>query len=516
MFEEPSLKPENIKIKQLVSDYRIGRIVIPEFQRQYVWKPAKAPKLIDSIYRDFPIASLLLWQSVEQIHARAPKNRVTHNSSTNWLIDGQQRVITLARMLGGEDGLDVVFNPKADAFSLQNAATRKDRDYFSLTAILDDDAYRDLRRDLGDGPTAKQSEARLEKVRKVLDYEVPVVRMLNHTFENAVSAFERINTMGVRLKKEDIDSARIAAQHSGFIAGEVVPYLEALRGEKFNRLNVMHLFRACASIAIPDGRNRTPLHALSQKEIMSAWKLTKKGTDQTLRLVRSELGLMNMDILWSGALLVPLIVLCARTDTKELDVPGLIGWLALATLLHRYSSSTETALDQDIRACGKDDPIGALLANLRQIRSPLKAEANDFSGQIADRSVLLAMYIACKHRGILDFLGGGTIVMQGAVDRHHILPKGQFPKKNKAAADTIANIAFISESANRSINMAGPEVYLKTLKPGILKSQCVPEDPGLWLVERAEAFWDARRHLLAEAFNDFVKRPLPERRGVGG
>jgi hypothetical protein len=36
-----------------------------------------------------------------------------------------------------------------------------------------------------------------------------------HSFKEAVRAFERINTLGVKLKKEDIESANIAVRHSG-------------------------------------------------------------------------------------------------------------------------------------------------------------------------------------------------------------------------------------------------------------------------------------------------------------
>jgi len=50
---EPRLEVQNVKIKQLVGEYRSGRVVIPEFQREYVWKRSKAPKLIDSLYRGF-------------------------------------------------------------------------------------------------------------------------------------------------------------------------------------------------------------------------------------------------------------------------------------------------------------------------------------------------------------------------------------------------------------------------------------------------------------------------------
>ena len=116
-------------------------------------------------------------------------------------------------------------------------------------------------------------------------------------------------------------------------------------------MNVMHLFRACAFVAHPDGRNRTPLHELDRDEVLRAWGKTKHATTEAIELVRSEFGLVNMDILWSGALLVPPIALCATTGPRERDTQGIAGWLAMAALLHRYSKSTESALDQDLKAC---------------------------------------------------------------------------------------------------------------------------------------------------------------------
>jgi hypothetical protein len=195
----------------------------------------------------------------------------------SWLIDGQQRVITLARTMNGDEGIDVVFHPEQEEFRLANAATRKDANWIRVSELWDDDLYRQLRRNLDGSRHADRREARFEALRRVLDYEIPVVRMVDHTFNDAVRAFTRINTLGVRLKKEDIESAQVAARHSGFVADEVTPFLERLRQQGFTRLNIMHLFRACAFVAKPDGRNRTPLHELERREVLSAWKGTVRN-----------------------------------------------------------------------------------------------------------------------------------------------------------------------------------------------------------------------------------------------
>ncbi len=336
--------------------------------------------------------------------------------------------------------------------------------------------------------------------------------MVDHSFKDAVRAFERINTLGVKLKKADIESAHVASRHTGFIADEVAPFLAELKQQGFNRLNIMHLFRACAFVAKPDGRNRTPLHELEKNEVLDAWKQTKRATEQAIGLIRSELGLVNMDILWSGALVVPIIVLCATTGPRNRDSKGLMGWLALAALLHRYSGSSETRLDEDLKACRDADPIGALLKNLRQVRSPLVAHPADFSGALADRSGLLSLYIACMNRGILDFFTGSKVLLQNAVDRHHILARGQFSIKTRSSADNVANIAFIVGDVNKSIGQAGPEVYLKRIEARVLKSQCIPADQTLWAIDRAEDFWAARRQQLADSFNEFLRESLPQRR----
>lgn len=102
------------------------------------------------------------------------------------------------------------------------------------------------------------------------------------------------------------------------------------------------------------------------------------------------------------------------------------------------------------------------------------------------------------------------------LDRHHILARGQFPDYSRSSADNIANIAFIVGDVNKSIGQSGPEVYLKRIESRVLKSQCVPLDKSLWAIDDAEEFWDARRKLLAESFNDFLRDSLPQRRlGAG-
>lgn len=140
------------------------------------------------------------------------------------------------------------------------------------------------------------------------------------------------------------------------------------------------------------------------------------------------------------------------------------------------------------------------------------AAAKDFKGALNDKGAMFAVYVACRHTGLRDFFSGSEILLQANVDRHHILPRAQFPERNRSAADTLANIAFISGGANRSVGAASPDVYLRKISREVLESQCIPLDKDLWQIDRSDEFWDARRRLLADAFNGFLRKMLPGRR----
>jgi hypothetical protein len=238
-----------------------------------------------------------------------------------------------------------------------------------------------------------------------LNYEIPIVRMVGHTFKDAVDAFTRINSQGVRLKTADLDSALVAAKHAGFVRNRLIPFVSELHKRGFDRIFVTHLFRACAFIAHPDGRSRTPLHELQTSEVEKAWKQTRRAVDSSIDLLAAELGIGDMSILWSGSLLVPVIALCGLRP-GERDDREIAGWLAAASLCRRFSRSTGTTLEQDLKACRSSDPIGALLKNLKQRRAYLSAREEDFSGSIADRSGLLTTYISCRQLGAMDLLTG--------------------------------------------------------------------------------------------------------------
>jgi len=54
-------------IRQIIERITAGDIRIPAFQRGYVWEPEQVAFLLDSIYKGFPIGTVVLWQTDERL-----------------------------------------------------------------------------------------------------------------------------------------------------------------------------------------------------------------------------------------------------------------------------------------------------------------------------------------------------------------------------------------------------------------------------------------------------------------
>ena len=59
-------KPDHISLNTLIGRLREGRFVIPDFQREFEWKPWDVRDLMRSIFLDYYIGSLLLWAGKEE------------------------------------------------------------------------------------------------------------------------------------------------------------------------------------------------------------------------------------------------------------------------------------------------------------------------------------------------------------------------------------------------------------------------------------------------------------------
>ena len=92
-----------IQVKELLNQINQGQMVLPDFQRDFVWDPSATQELLVSIANQFPAGSLLRSRdeqrgfSVRRVEG-APDNNQLH---TFLILDGQQRLTSLYQALYG-------------------------------------------------------------------------------------------------------------------------------------------------------------------------------------------------------------------------------------------------------------------------------------------------------------------------------------------------------------------------------------------------------------------------------
>lgn len=93
-------KPDHISLALLVNRLRQGSYVIPDFQRDFEWKPWDISALMRSIFLDYYIGSLLLWKGkTENFDALACEAIYAFKGSNGnhqfIVLDGQQRLTAM-------------------------------------------------------------------------------------------------------------------------------------------------------------------------------------------------------------------------------------------------------------------------------------------------------------------------------------------------------------------------------------------------------------------------------------
>jgi hypothetical protein len=124
-----TFSPVASRIDGLVKQLEIKDIIIPDFQRKYVWKPKQASRFIESLLLYFPVPSILL--------SRDPKTKEL------LVIDGQQRLISIYSFYKGEFPDGKKFNLKLGnnsqfenaTYKSLNGADRRNLDGYPITAI---------------------------------------------------------------------------------------------------------------------------------------------------------------------------------------------------------------------------------------------------------------------------------------------------------------------------------------------------------------------------------------------
>ncbi|TGT72988.1 DUF262 domain-containing protein [bacterium M00.F.Ca.ET.159.01.1.1] len=545
---------QSVKVKDIVKRSVGHEWSIPEFQRGFVWKTTQVRDLAESLWLNYPVGTLLIWDSSSGAETQGATDGQVPKQ---WVVDGQQRTTALCILSGrkpywwnaGKPWNDLVnkYDIRFDVhtkippyFVVANAATRKvaTKRYIPVREILnldleneaDQKALLELAKNvkldgLCDGMDVTEVYTRLDRLRKIRDKEVVLITVDND-LEDVVEIFARLNSRGTRVTEADIYLGVVAARTPGWVREHYLPYIESLSLAGFD-VTPNLVFRTLTGI----GKKRIRYRDIdadfwNAAHIMPTWERTKKAWALAAKHLR-EHGITGNALLPSDNALVPLTALLDRYPDGAFD--QIFYWFLQASRFGRYSTSSTSSMEEDLKEIAESSDLkNALERLLARIRYLPMLSSEDFMRDYSDnRFGRLLLYLLIYKAGAVDWdmphmrigFEADELVSGFTPQFHHIFPKafvgGSHPE---ALVNALANIALIGPKANIRISKQDPMNYVAKYAIGETKLAQQFIDPSLaatgigqlpeWIKLRAERLTNEGNDFLGVLRGD-LKIPEP-------
>jgi len=358
---------------------------------------------------------------------------------------------------------------------------------------------------------------RMNAITNISDFSLHIEEVTgsDKDIDVVVDIFNKVNSGGTRLSKGDLALAKVCAKWSD-ARSEMQSKLSKWRDAGFN-FNLDWLLRCVNTITTGEARFDA-LENLSADEFRQGLIKAEKSIDYLLNLVSSRLGLDHDRVLGSKyafPLMVKYLDQCGGKISNYREKDRLLFWYIHTLLWGRYSSQTETVLNQDLEAIEAINVgLDRLVELLRRTRGDLRLSPTDFIGWSVGARFYPLLYMLARVQHARDWESGvelsDNLLGSGAkLHLHHIFPKSLLYEHGyvKSQVNQLANFTFLTQDSNLRISNQLPAVYLETYareQPGALESHWIPMDPELWKLENYLDFLDERRNLLAESANRFL------------
>lgn len=527
-------------IAELLKQIDRKEILLPEFQRGYVWNSDQVRGLFQSLYRKHPTGHLLVWKTYKPSPVRG--GTVVTDGHSLLLLDGQQRLTSLYVLFEGKappfyEGESLFpnlhFNVQTEEFRFwqktimeKNPAWIKVHDFLreGLDAVLEKmDRLPEEERDM-----YQKNLSRLSKLNRIREYTYTVDQLSGDEYgiDEVVDIFNRVNKAGTPLTKADLALAHICSIWPE-ARDELRGFSRSMGGHGFG-VDMNFLVRCIAGMAAGSVLLEGPFFRVGAEELQRAWKALREAFEHLVNVLRHDAFIDSLEDLPSIYVLVPMTLYLAGHSgafPSESIRRKFIRWMYLAGIWSRYSGATETKLQQDVSLVGgRDlDPTHELEAAILRERGRLTLESSDLAGASVQSAYATFSYVLARAREARDWFSGirlydKAIGKSNGLESHHIFPRAVLGKAGYHASDDrkvineLANRAYLTQKANRSIHSKAPSEYLPEVEanqPGALRAQCIPMDRSLWAPDRYLDFLTARQNLLAQAMNEFIASWLP-------
>ena len=517
------------QLESLLSQIDSGSMLLPEFQRGYVWNRDQVRGLLRSLYLGYPVGGLLVWETETSPEDVRGTDIAVGNRTL--LLDGQQRLTTLYGVVRGRppkffEGdpntfLGLRFSVEDETFEFYSPAKMKgDPTWIDVTRLFQEEGLKPFIDEFS-VPEYKDKFSdylkRLSELSNILKREFHLEKIVgkDKTTDVVVDIFNRVNSGGTKLSKGDLALAKISAKAPELrnkMRDDLVTWED--NGYHFTLDWLLRNVNAVAT-----GRSQfLHLDDVHITDFEKALEQSTKYINAILNLIASRLGL-DHDRVLMGRFALPVLALYlhqhgGKFPTKA-DADKALYWYIHVGLWGRFAGSTESMLAQDYEILRKAGLDGVIQEVERTRGGSLKISADDFKVNTMGSRFYPLLYLLTRVGAGKDLLTGVELQKSllgnlSSLQVHHIFPKKVLRDAGykRTEINAVANFCFLTQESNLIITKREPEDYFKQVirEAGeeALSSQWIPLDKKLWKIENYREFLAARRELLANAANGFL------------
>jgi hypothetical protein len=559
---------QDISIRKLVEKVIDGELSLPEMQRRYVWTAVKVRDLLDSLYRGYPSGTILVWETDEPGNFRKLQvdgSRISPLNSSLLLLDGQQRITSLAAILNGkpilvrnkkrpidilfnlehpdtleeeltgleeedldeedeeddETGIDVQEEMKKRTFVVASKSLKNVLTWVSVSDIFqktDSQLLRAMNINSDDERWDKYT-IRLSKIRQIEKYEYSMVILdKKMSYEEVTEIFVRVNSLGAKLRGSDLALAQLTSRWKGFM-NELETFAKGFQNNEEYLHETGLMVKTLVSIVSGQSKYKT-INRYSLEEYKNGWIKSKSALQFAYNFLQTNARIDNLSLLSSPYLII-IIAYYALQKNEHLtptEVKQLLLWFYVAHMKGRYGKgSSESILDSDINIIKNGGTIESLLNHLKLQVKDFKVDESELKFKNRRSPYFSLLFLISKQKGIKDWFTGlgiseRTTGRTHAVQFHHIMPKSLLKELNyeSRSINDLANLTFIGGKSNRQIGNKEPYLYIeeieKKIGENIYRDNFIPKEKNLLKKENFESFLEFRRRELVREINEFLNK----------
>lgn len=522
------ISPAALKIDRLVNRVREGDIMIPAFQRGFVWNQEQIIELLDSIYKNYPIGSILLWNSSERLKAsrnigglvlpdREPEYPV------NYVLDGQQRLSSIYAVFCADrefapakgeyaadsNVFDIAFRFDDQAF-IPRTNIENDRPSIALSSLLDTQLFFEAIE-----PLSSEHRAEARSLNSLINnYEIPVVTISRREKDEVGVIFERINSTGTRLTTLDLLIAWTWSEDF-HLQDSLRDLSDILDSKGFASLPDKVILQCLGGILADDARTKTIL-SLDPIKVREFFDSVGAAIAAAIDFLSTEFKIQSLELLPHLQQVVPLSYFFSKVNTPTgARVETLKKWFWKTSFSRRYSAQT-------------DDKINSDITFMQTLASGLDARISGYSSELsADILVNLkftkshpytrALLLLLAQRAPLDLTNGSAVDIGESLssfnrkEYHHIFPRAFLRSRGVTAdkANSLCNFCFLPAGSNKRISSKEPSDYIFNLVPEsnrkqILESNMMPLRMEIYSNNNYDEFISSRAQLIGQFVDSLV------------